>query len=72
VQDTLGWIYYGKVLYQMALAPLKIAISVNATPLRKCHLGLAYVKVGDGSQGQRLLQSALQAEPELAKAEMDW
>src|SRR5262249_5302284 len=42
VDDTIGWAYYNKGLYQTAVDYLSKA-ATNGTPLRKCHLAMAYV-----------------------------
>jgi uncharacterized protein HemY len=69
VQDTLGWVYYRNGVYQSAIGYLKSAVGKQATPLRKYHLGMAYLKSGDRDQGQRLLTAALSADPTLAISE---
>jgi len=71
-QDTLGWVYYRKGLYGMAVRFLKTATEKQPTPLRQFHLGMSYVKVGDREMGQKLVSTALQKEPNLAKTEQGW
>jgi tetratricopeptide (TPR) repeat protein len=65
VQDTLGWIYYRKGIYQTAARHLKEAVSKEPNPRRKYHLGLSYIKTGELRQGRELLQSAIQQDPSL-------
>jgi tetratricopeptide (TPR) repeat protein len=72
VQDTLGWIYYRKGLYSIAVRYLKTAVDKEATPQRQFHLGMSYLKVGDRTVGQKILQEALQKDPNLAKTEQGW
>ena len=72
VQDTLGWIYYRKGMYQAALSHLKTAVLKEETPLRKYHLAMTYFKTGDRELGRQTLQAALQSDPNLAKTEVDW
>jgi tetratricopeptide (TPR) repeat protein len=72
VQDTMGWIYYRRGLYEVAVRHLRTAVAQGATPLHKYHLALAYLKAGDRAKGEPLLQAALQADPKLAKTEADW
>ena len=64
VQDTLGWIYYRKGMYGMAVEHLKVAATKEANPRRDFHLGMAYLKSGDPSRGQKMVTTALQTDPE--------
>ncbi len=66
VQDTLGWVYYRKGIYRSAVGYLKAAVEKDGTPPRKYHLGMAYLKTGNRDLGQRMLKSALEADPKLA------
>jgi len=72
VQDTLGWIYYRKGLYTMAVRYLKNAVDKESTPRRQFHLGMSYLKVGDQLTGQKIVREALQKDPNLAKTEQGW
>jgi len=72
IQDTLGWIYYRKGLYGMAVGYLKTAVEKGPTPRRQFHLGMCYVKTGDQITGQKLVKDALQKEPSLVKTEQGW
>ncbi|HEY1760093.1 MAG TPA: tetratricopeptide repeat protein [Bryobacteraceae bacterium] len=67
VQDTMGWAYYRKGLYGPAVQHLKKAVAKDGTPLRKYHLGMAYLKTGDEKQGQETIRAALRADPSVAK-----
>jgi Tfp pilus assembly protein PilF len=69
VQDTLGWVYCRKGIYRSAIGYLKTAVEKDATPLRKYHLGMAYLKAGDRDLGQRMLKAALESDPALAKTQ---
>jgi tetratricopeptide (TPR) repeat protein len=69
VQDTLGWVYYRNGIYKSALGYLKTAVEKNGTPLRKYHLGMAYLKAGDRDLGQGFLKAALESDPSLATTE---
>jgi tetratricopeptide (TPR) repeat protein len=66
VQDTLGWVYYSRGIYKSAVGYLKTAAEKDGTPMRKYHLGMAYLKAGDRDLGQRMLKAALEADPALA------
>jgi tetratricopeptide (TPR) repeat protein len=72
VQDTLGWVYYRKGLYSMAVRYLKTAVDKEATPRRQFHLGMSYLKTGDQLTGQKIVRDALLKDPTLAKTEQGW
>ena len=72
VQDTLGWVYYRKGLYTMAVRCLQTAVDKEATPRRQFHLGMSYLKAGDQINGQKIVRLALQKDPNLAKTEQGW
>jgi tetratricopeptide (TPR) repeat protein len=72
VQDTLGWIYYRKGLYSMAVRYLKTAVDKETTPQRQFHLGMSYLKMGDQAAGQKIVRAALQKDPNLIKTEQGW
>lgn len=72
VQDTLGWIYYRKGIYQTAVQYLKNAVARGSTPRRQFHLAMSYIKAGDRDLGQRTLSAALQKDPNLLKTEWGW
>lgn len=69
VEDTLGWIYYRKGMYQSAVEYLKGATDKDPNPRRRLHLGLAYLKSGQRDLGQKLVAMALSADPTLAHSE---
>ena len=72
VQDTLGWIYYRKGIYQSAVDYLKEAVAKESTPQRQFHLAMSYLKAGDRELGQKTLQTALAKDPDLPKKEQGW
>jgi len=69
VEDTLGWIYYRKGMYQAALEYLKAATTKAPNPRRRLHLGLAYLKLGERDLGQRMVALAVSADPTLIRTE---
>ncbi|MBV8847832.1 MAG: tetratricopeptide repeat protein, partial [Bryobacterales bacterium] len=69
VQDTLGWLYYRKGVYDSAVSHLKAAVAAEGTPQRKYHLGLALTKAGDQDAGRKMVRAALDSDPNLAKTE---
>jgi putative PEP-CTERM system TPR-repeat lipoprotein len=72
IQDTLGWVYYRKGLYSMAMRHLKNAVERESTAIRQYHLGLSYLKVGERSAGQRMVEEALSKDPSVAKTAQAW
>ena len=72
VQDTLGWIYYRKGVYETAVQYLQSAVTKEPTPRRQFHLALSYIKHGDKVRGRDLMQSALAKDPNLPKSEQGW
>jgi len=65
--DTLGWIYYRKGLYQLAVRELELALAAGSRPTIQFHLGLTYKRLGDSRKGDQLVASALTAQPDLIK-----
>ena len=63
IQDTLGWVYYRKGLYSMAVRYLKTASEKQPTPIRQFHLGMCYLKVGDREMGKKIVSAALLRDP---------
>lgn len=72
IEDTLGWIYYRKKLYSLAIRHLKIAVEKGATPRRQFHLGMAYKQSGEQALAVRIIADALKMDPTLAVSERDW
>jgi Tfp pilus assembly protein PilF len=70
VDDTLGWVYYCKGLYSMAVQPLETATAVGKPPsaLRKYHLAMTYLKIGDRQRGADVLNQALKMDSTLPEA----
>jgi tetratricopeptide (TPR) repeat protein len=68
VDDTIGWAYYNKGLFQASLDYLSKAAN-GGTPRRKCHLAMAYIKLGNRQQAATLLQAVLKDNPSLPEAQ---
>lgn len=68
-QDTLGWIYYRKGMYQMAARELEGALAKETIPAIQFHLGLTYKRLGDSQKGTQLVLAALAVRPDLADTE---
>jgi len=69
VDDTLGWTYYQKGLYSMAVTYLEGATAKKATARRQYHLAMAYLKAGDQKRGRQTLDAAFKADPNLPEAQ---
>jgi tetratricopeptide (TPR) repeat protein len=72
VQDTMGWVYYRKGNYSTAVNYLKTAVGKEPTPRREFHLAMSYLKSGAQDVGQKMLQEALQQDPNLPRTEKGW
>ena len=59
VKDTAGWVLYRKGFYRQAVARLKQAVALEATPIRQLHLAMGYYRVGEQQRSRALLQAAL-------------
>lgn len=58
VEDTLGWAFYSKGIYNMALPHLRNAVNKEAVPVRMYHLAMAYAKIGDFNRAQQTYRTA--------------
>jgi Tfp pilus assembly protein PilF len=67
--DTVGWIFYEKGLYTLALKNFEAAAAnAAAAPVCKYHLAMAYAKVGNRERGRTVLASAVKQDPSLPEA----
>jgi tetratricopeptide (TPR) repeat protein len=70
VADTLGWIYYKKNAYLLALSLLREAADKLAEqPLVQYHYGMALHKSGDATNARKALRTALKLNPTLPGAD---
>ena len=69
VDDTLGWTYFQKGLYSLAVTHLESAIAREGTAVRQYHLAMAYLKAGDPKRGRQVLDAALKKDPNLREAQ---
>lgn len=67
IADTLGWIYYRKGLYSLAVQHLELAAK-SRNPVCQYHLAMAYIKLGDSKRGQAVLEAARKVNPKLPEA----
>jgi tetratricopeptide (TPR) repeat protein len=68
--DTLGWIYYRKGLYPVALTQLERAAANDGNVVWKYHLAMAYAKAGDVRKGRAVLDAALKRNPSVPEAKV--
>jgi len=60
VNDTLGWVYYKKNLFEQAIAALEESVLRDATnSLHQYHLGMAYIQAGDFPRARQALRRSL-------------
>lgn len=71
-QDTIGWIFYRKGIYDRAAAYLRTAVDRAPTPRHQFHLALCYLKTGELVQGRQLMAAALAKDPKLSTTEQGW
>jgi tetratricopeptide (TPR) repeat protein len=70
VDDTLGFVYYKKELYTLAIPPYEAAVQrVPNNADYRYRLGMAYVKAGDWQKGKQALSEALRLKPDFAGAD---
>jgi tetratricopeptide (TPR) repeat protein len=70
VDDTIGWVFYRKGMYQSALPYLQEAVAMQTDPAIKYHLGLTYLRLGNQKKGQELLAIALKLAPNAPEAKL--
>ena len=69
VDDTLGWTYYQKGIYSLAVIYLQSAVTRESTARREYHLAMACLKAGDAIRGREALTAALKMDPHLPEAQ---
>ena len=64
VDDTIGWIYYKKGLYDLAIKPFEESLKKQPdNPEVLFHLGLAHAQLGDKAKAREALERALKLNP---------
>jgi tetratricopeptide (TPR) repeat protein len=69
VDDTLGWAYFRKGLYTLAVKHLEAATAREGSARRRYHLGMSYWKAGDEWKARESLQAALRMDPAIPEAQ---
>lgn len=73
---TLGWVFYRKGQYELAKQYLREAVSNDKenpgrnAAVRKYHLAMTYIHLGDRERGAETLASALRQNPDLPEAKL--
>ena len=65
VENTLGWVLYRKGMYSLAVPHLEKAADKEPSARRRCHLAMAYLKMGDQERGQKNLEAAVKLDPNI-------
>src|SRR5580698_646333 len=74
IADTMGWIYYQKGQYQLALSSLEEALNLetrNQTPDNpdiRFHLGMAYMKTNQPAMARQNFEQVLKSAPNYTNA----
>ena len=68
VEDTIGWAYYRKGLFDSAVSHLQNAVAKEPGAVLKYHLAMAYLKAGDRQRGRQVLDQARRLDPRLPEA----
>ena len=70
VSDTLGWVYYKKLLPSLAVPEFERSVEKDpGNPVYHYHLGVAYLEAGDKAKARAALQHALKLQPNFAGAD---
>jgi Flp pilus assembly protein TadD len=70
VMDTLGWIYYKKGYYEIALRELRRSLKLSPdNAVVHYHLAMTLIQTGDTEQARALLEKALQLDDDFDGAE---
>ena len=76
VEGTLGWVFYQKGLYSLAVQHLQEAVNregkkvTDGTAIRRYHLAMAYHQMGDQGKAAATLNSAVKLDSTLPEAQM--
>jgi tetratricopeptide (TPR) repeat protein len=70
VDDTLGWTYFRKGMYALAVTHLEGAVAREGAAVQKYHLAMAYLKIGNPKLGRQTFEAALKMDPKLPEAQV--
>ena len=70
VRDTLGWVYYRKQVFDLAILAFEESVEKDPNnPLYRYHLGLAFAKQGNLGRARLAFESALKIKPDYEEAQ---
>jgi tetratricopeptide (TPR) repeat protein len=68
VDDTIGWAYYNKGSYSLALGHFQTAVAKQPNARREYHLAMAYLKTGTADKARATLREALKMDSKAPEA----
>ncbi|MBI1791141.1 MAG: tetratricopeptide repeat protein [Acidobacteria bacterium] len=68
IDDTIGWAFYHKGLFENAAKHLEAAVSKEGSAVQQYHLAMAYTRAGDRKRAEKVLQTALRMDPNVPEA----
>jgi tetratricopeptide (TPR) repeat protein len=68
VDDTIGWVYYNKGSYSLALVHFQTAVARQPNARREYHLAMAYLKTGTPEKARATLREALKMDDKAPEA----
>jgi Tfp pilus assembly protein PilF len=68
VDDTIGWAYYNKGSYSLAVQSFEAAVARQPNPSREYHLAMAYFKAGVAGKARATLRDALKMDASVPEA----
>ena len=74
MEGTIGWVYFRKGMYDIALQHLKDAVNregknvADGTAIRRYHLAMAYKRAGENDKAAKALSAALKLDQNLPEA----
>ncbi len=68
VDDTIGWAYYNKGLFDTAVKYFEAAVAKQPNARRQYHLAMGYFKVGNRKRAQAVLADARKLDPTLPES----
>jgi hypothetical protein len=70
VDDTIGWAYYNRGSYSLAVEYFEAAVARQPNARREYHLAMAYLKAGDARKARATLREGLKMDDNAPKASL--
>jgi len=70
VDDTIGWAYYNRGSYSLAVEHFEAAVARQRNAQREYHLAMAYLKAGNPSKARTTLSEALKMNDKIPEASL--